>query len=141
MKKISLLVAAFVLFLGIQSKSSAQNIFYEALKTCENYSQAGVAGYNNETFGIQITLQKARNNKCVYKEKIYQGNDYQMLTCNFDEVQLPFLSSSMEKFYNTYKKEIAKNRVFEAKMTTNAEIFEKYLINTKFCDITHSKKK
>ncbi len=140
MKKTSLLLVIFALFFSFQPKLNAQQMFYEALKTCEKYSQSGTAGYKNETFGIQITLEKAKNNKCVYKEKIFQGADYQMLTCNFDQAQLPFLSGSMERYYNAYKKEIAKNKIFEAKMTTNGEIFQKYLIDKKYCQVTHSKK-
>lgn len=141
MKKISLLLLFFCfIFLGMYSKLNAQSTFYQALKTCENYKQEGVVEHDREFFTIQVTLQKARNNKCVYSEKISQGKDYQTLTCNFDMAQLPFLSDSMERFNNTFKTEIAKNRIFEAKMTTNGEIFQKYLIDKKYCQITHSKK-
>mgnify|MGYP003518574584 FL=1 len=49
------------------------------------------------------------------------------------------MSSSMEKFNSEFKKQIAKNKIFEAKMTSNGEIFNKYLANPQFCTITHSK--
>lgn len=119
---------------------NAQSSFTQALKTCETYEQVGTIDHNNEHFSIQVNLEK-KGDKCVYREKIFQGKDYQMLTCNFDKAQLPFLSDSMQRFNDTFKKEIAKNRIFEAKMTTNGEIFQKYLIDKHICQITHSKKK
>lgn len=140
MKKISLSVFILgILFLSVCSKINAQNNFSQALKTCETYLQAGVVEHQQEYFNVQISLDK-KGEKCVYKEKIYQGKDYQMLTCNFDKGQLPFLADSMQKFNETFKKEIAKNKIFEAKMTTNGEIFQKYLIDKHICQITHSKK-
>ena len=63
-----------------------------------------------------------------------------MLTCNFDKDQLLFMSDSMEKYSGIFKKELAKNKIFEAKMTTNGEVFQKYLANPKYCRITTSKK-
>lgn len=137
MKK-SLLVLLFMTFCLTNISIAAE--FPQALKTCEKFSQVGSASYNNEIFNISITLDKAKNGKCVYKEKIYQGKDYQMLTCNFDSGQLPALSASMETYNNKYKKEISKNKIFEAKMTTNADVFQKFLSNPKYCTITHSKK-
>ncbi len=140
MKKISFLVLVLgLLFFGYNSKINAQNQFYKSIKTCENYSLQGSAEYNREIFNILVTLEK-KGDKCVYKEKIFQGKNYQMLTCNFDKAQLPFLSDSMERFTNAFKKEIAKNNIFEAKMSTNGEIFQKYLVDKKYCQITHSKK-
>ncbi len=118
----------------------AETNFTKALRTCEKYSQTGTIPYKNEIFSIDISLDK-KVNKCVYKEKIYQGANWQMLTCEFDKGQLPFLANSMSSFANEYKKDIAKNKIFEAKMTTNAEIFQKYLIDPKYCAITHQKKK
>lgn len=141
MKKISLsLFILGVIFLGVCSKINAQNSFPQSLKTCETYEQAGVIEHNKDYFSVQINLDK-KGEKCVYKEKIYQGKDYQMLTCNFDKSHLPFLSDSMQRFNDAFKKEIAKNKIFEAKMTTNGEIFQKYLIDKSICQITHSSKK
>jgi len=122
------------------SKAFMEPKFYEAIATCEEYSKQGSIEHKNETFNILVTLNK-KGNKCVYKEKIYQDKDYQMLTCNFDDKQLNFLSNSMKNFTNTFPAQIAKNNIFEAKMTTNGEIFQKYLIDPQYCQITHSKKK
>ena len=141
MKKIFL-----ILFFSIVTSLLSQNFafclesgFSRALKNCDKYSLNGAIPYNGEVFNLLITLNKGKNDKCVYKEKIYQDKNYQMLTCNFTKSQLSFMSSSMEKFNSEFKKQIAKNKIFEAKMTSNGEIFNKYLANPQFCTITHSK--
>lgn len=140
MKKNFIITFVFVAFISLIfcGVSIAQTDFSKALRTCETYRQDGSITHNGEVFNLTITLDKSRN-KCVYKEKIYQGKKYQMLTCNFDSGQLPAMADSMDKFTNYYKKEIAKNKIFEAKMTTNGEVFQKYLANPKYCTITHSK--
>lgn len=130
---------AFIVFL-INSSAFAQLPFYEAVATCEEYKQEGSIDYSGETFDITITLNKTKNNKCIYKEKIHQNKSYQMLNCEFSKNQLGFLADSMKRFNQEFAKQIAKNRIFEAKMTTNGEIFQKYLVNPNFCTITHSKK-
>ena len=141
MKKISFLIilTVFCTVSGCYTAFAMQTNFSKALKTCEKFSQTGSIEKNNEVFNLLITLEKAKNGKCVYKEKIYQGKEYQMLTCNFDEGQLPFMSSSMEKYSEIFKKELAKNNIYEAKLTSNGEVFQKYLANPKYCIITHSK--
>ena len=144
MKKIAIFSVTVVLFLicfFCNQLSVAQSYFPQAIKTCEKYSQDGSASYNNETFGILITLQKSKNDMCTYKEKIYQGNEYQMLTCNFHSSQLADISDSMTRYNDTFRTEIAKNRIFEAKMTTNGEVFQKYLANPKYCKITTNSNK
>ncbi len=140
MKKTLIIGFVFVAFICFVSCniSFAQTDFSKALRTCETFRQDGSITHNGEVFNLTITLDKSRN-KCVYKEKIHQGKKYQMLTCNFDNNQLPAMADSMDKFTNYYKKEIAKNKIFEAKMTTNGEVFQKYLANPKYCSITHSK--
>ena len=140
MKKILIIGFVFLTLIStiFCSISIAQTEFSKALRTCETYRQDGSITHNGEVFDLTITLDKSRN-KCVYKEKIYQGKKYQMLTCNFENGQLPAIADSMEKYTNFYKKEIAKNKIFEAKMTTNGEVFQKYLANPKYCTITHSK--
>ena len=140
MKKILIIGFVFLTLIStiFCSISIAQTEFSKALRTCETYRQDGSIAHNGEVFDLTITLDKSRN-KCVYKEKIYQGKKYQMLTCNFENGQLPAIADSMEKYTNFYKKEIAKNKIFEAKMTTNGEVFQKYLANPKYCTITHSK--
>lgn len=138
MKKIA--ITALLLISSIISlKTYAFLNFSQALMSCENYSKEGTVQYKNETFNLLITLNKSKN-KCIYKEKIYQNTDYQMLTCNFEKSQLDFLSKSMEEYNRTFKKEITKNPIYEAKMTSNGQIFQKYLIDPKYCKITHSKK-
>jgi len=145
MKKVvilSLFIALFsVSYFVLNQYAVALDYFPTAVKTCEKYSQEGTASNKNETFNILVTLQKSKNNMCTYKEKIYRGNDFQMLTCNFDSAQLEDISASMHKYNEIFKKEIAKNRIFEAKMTTNGEVFQKYLTNPKNCQITTSGKK
>ena len=134
MKKI---LTALVISLSL---SALAQPFYEALEFCSPYSQDGGAVHEGQYFNILITLEKSKN-KCVYKEKIYQNDKFQMLTCNFDKSTLPWLSESMKRFNEAYKKEISKNTIFEAKMTLNGEIFENYLIKPEYCSISHSSKK
>ena len=139
MKKILFLFIIFSFICSFGVAFAMQTNFSRALSTCENYSQHGSIAHEGEIFNILVTLEK-KADKCVYKEKIYQGKEYQMLTCHFDKEQLPAMTKSMEKYSELFKKELAKNKIFEAKMTTNGEVFNKYLANPKYCQITHSKK-
>ncbi len=134
-------LTAFFVFLGLGLffQAFAENNFSKALRTCESYSKDGVIPYNGENFNISITLNKALKGMCTYKEKIHQPTGYQLLTCNFSKQQLPFVADSMERYNQYYKKPIAQNPIFEAKMTTNGEVFEKFLANPEICQITYKK--
>ena len=126
MKKISFFIfLAGVLLLSANLESNAQNTFSGAVATCEEYFQEGVIEYNKEPFSISVSLKPLKNGACEYKEKIFQGKKYQMLTCEFEKAQLGFISDSMQRFNDTFKTEIAKNKIFEAKMTSNGEVFQK----------------
>ncbi len=127
-----------MVLISIFTKCVAQNPFSDAMRTCETYSKQGSIPYDNENFGVLITLQK-KGDKCVYKEKIFQDKKSQTLTCNFQQHQWAPIADSMEKFNTAFKKEIIKNPIFEAKLTTNGEVFQKYLADPKNCSITHSK--
>lgn len=140
MKKTLLKLLIFIFVFSIADVAFAETEFVKSLRTCEKYSQTGSVRYNDEIFNLTITLDPKTNNRCQYKEKITQGNDYELLTCYFDKTQLPFMAESMQKFSDLYKKELIKNKIYEAKMTTNAEVFNKYLANPKYCTITHSKR-
>ncbi len=139
-KNLFFIISTICIIFGTYSVYAMQTKFSKALLTCENYSQTGSIEKNNEIFNLLITLEKTKNGNCIYKEKIYQGKDYQMLNCNFDKSQLPFMSKSMENYSETFKKQMEKNPIFEAKMTANGQIFQKYLANPKYCNITYSKK-
>ena len=125
MKKILSIISIVLLFCAVTMKIYAQSDFIKAIKTCESYSQDGAIEHDGEVFNIRITLDKAKDNKCIYREKIYQ---------------VDFIANSMTRFSDMFKKQIAKNRIFEAKLTTNGEVFQKYLANPQYCKITHSKK-
>lgn len=140
MKKTLLKAFLFIFVFSTVNIAFAETDFVKALRTCEKYSQTGTVSHSSEVFTLTITLDPKANNRCQYKEKISQGKDFELLTCNFDKAQLPFMAESMQKFSNIYKKEMLKNKIYEAKMTTNAEVFNKYLANPKYCTITHSKK-
>lgn len=140
MRKRVLITISATLFIFSAFIANAQISFPQAIKTCENYSKEGSISHNGEVFNLLITLSKARNNKCIYKEKIYQNKEFQMLTCEFNQTQQDFISDSMNNFNEKFKKEIAKNNIFEAKLTTNAEVFQKYLADPQYCEITYSKK-
>lgn len=137
MKK-TLFLAAILLFSSLQVFGETE--FSKAMLNCDSYSQDGAIPYNGQTFNLKITLQKSKG-KCVYKEKIYQNIGYEQLTCNFDKDGMKYISNSMSEFADVYKKEIAKNKIFEAKLTSNADVFQKYLVEKKYCQISHFKKK
>lgn len=140
MKKTTLYVLSLALLFFVSAvKANAQTEFIKAISTCEKYSQDGSITRNGETFDILITLNKARNGECIYKEKIYQGKESQTLNCTFNKNQLEFIKNSMTEFTKTFSKQISKNRIFEAKLTTNGEVFQKYLVNPNYCNITTSK--
>lgn len=139
MKKIFLALTVF-LFTSLILVANAQIQFYEAIKNCQEYKKDGSITRQAETFNILITLNKAKGDKCIYKEKIYQNKEYQMLTCEFKQHHQDFISDSMKNFNNKYKNEISKNSIFEAKLTTNVEVFQKYLVDPAICNITYSKK-
>ena len=134
----------FVCFIGLLSLITcgvyAQNSFTTALRTCDNYSQLGGVELGSEYYNILIALNKNKKT-CTYKEKIYQTSGYQQLTCNFQTEQLGKIADIMDNFVTAYKKEISKNKIYEAKLTNSAEIFENYLINPKYCQVTKSKAK
>lgn len=132
----------FILMTVIISCSCAfaETNFTRALANCSNYSQEGSIPFQGEIFNIKITLQKGKNGTCTYKEKIYQDIGYEQLTCNFDKNQLQFITKSMIEFSNLFKNEIAKNKIFEAKLSSNGVVFQKYLIEPKICSISHFKK-
>ncbi len=138
MKKFKVIFAVFVLF-SIFSPVFAENNFSNALRNCGKYSKDGVIPYENQNFNVSINLEKSIKGGCIYKEKIHQDIGYELLTCNFTKNQLPYIADSMERFNQYYKKEIAKNSIFEAKMTSNGEVFEKYLANPAICNITYKK--
>ena len=140
MKKIVLSCLTISLSMLSIAQTYAQTAFVEAIKTCENYKKEGSIKHQGEVYNLTITLNKAKGNKCIYKEKIHQDKKFQMLTCEFKQTQQDFIEDSMSRFSDTFKKEIAKNEIFEAKLTTNAEVFQKYLVDQTLCQITYSKK-
>jgi len=140
MKKI-LFLSALLGLIFISSQADANQMkFHEAIKTCETFEQLGAIPYKSQIFDIKVNIEKKRN-KCVYTEKIFQGKDYHLLTCNFKMEDLDYISNSMKRFTESYPKQMEKNRIFEAKMTTNAEIYNNYVADPKYCTITNSLKK
>ncbi len=138
MKKIQ--IAVFIFFsVCTFLQVYAENNFSKALRNCDNYTKEGVIPFNNQNFNISISLNKNMKGVCVYKEKIHQPIGYQLLTCNFSKGQLPHIADSMERYNQFFKKEIAQNNIFEAKMSTNGEVFKDYLANPAICNITYKK--
>lgn len=142
MKKIifAISIISLVTLSALALEEKLQTSFTQAIKTCENYTKEGSSIFEGEEFDITITLNKTKKG-CIYNEKISQGKNYQALTCNFSERQLNFIHDSMERYSAFFKKEIAKKPIFEAKLTNNGEVFQKYLIDPEICKITYSKKK
>ncbi|MBQ4646393.1 MAG: hypothetical protein IJB79_03500 [Candidatus Gastranaerophilales bacterium] len=140
MKKIFLLALLVSTFTVFAIKTTAQTTFIKSIKTCEDFSEKSTLFHNGEAFDVLITLNKTKTNKCIYREKIYQNKDYQMLTCEFEQNQQDFIVDSMTRFTKMFEKQISKNKIFEAKLTNNGEVFQKYLANPQYCKITYSKK-
>lgn len=119
---------------------SKESEFSKAIKTCQNYTKNQDIIRGGEFFNIKVSLEN-KGNACVYKEKISQGDEFFVLTCNFSKNVLNYLSGQMEIYNDTYKNQIAKENIFEAKMTNNPAILDKYLSNPQYCNITTSKSK
>ncbi len=132
------LVAVFVFFTCSVSfaKDSA---FSTAIETCQKYSKSGDIARNGEVYNLLITLEN-KGNHCQYKEKITYGTNYSLLTCNFPKSALSYLANSMREYNDNFQPQIAKDNIYEAKLTNNYYIFEKYLANPQYCSITGSKK-
>ena len=134
-------IVLFFSILILQNRAFCQTEFLNALKTCENFTQEGSIEKNNELYNLKITLKKLKNDKCQYREKITQAIQEQTLICNFNKEQIYFITNSMLEFYKAFPKEIAKNKIFEAKLSTNGVIFQKYLIDKNYCTIEQLKRK
>lgn len=141
MKKISLLVCLVLLYACCvcHIAYSASSSFSYSLKSCQKYSKSADITRNGETYNMTITLDNKGNN-CIYKEHVSQGPDFATLTCTFPKDALSFLSSTMEKYNDDFKVQIQKEPIFEAKMTNNNIIFQKYLADPHYCKITNSNK-
>ena len=120
MKKI--VFNSFIVFtLLLSACVFAQNSFTKALRTCEKYSQLGGVALGDQYYNILITLDKNKKS-CTYNEKIYQSSGYQLLSCNFKTEQLGTIADIMDNFTEAYKKEVAKNKIYEAKLTNTRNI-------------------
>ena len=139
MKKSLLVIFVFTSFC---LSAIAEDIsFPAALKNCDKFHITDSASYNGMFYDVTISLDKTKN-YCVYKEKIAKtAKEYSLLTCNFDMRLMDTLSQKMQKFNDKYKKELAKKPLFRAKMTSNKEIFEEYIVNPAYCKVTTYPKK
>lgn len=133
------LVAVIFIFTcpGSLAKDST---FSKAIETCQKYSKSGDIARNGEVYNLLITLEN-KGNHCQYKEKITYGVNYSLLTCNFPKTSLSYLANSMREYNDNFQAQIAKDNIYEAKLTNNYYIFEKYLANPQYCNITGSKTK
>ena len=138
MKKFQAVFLLVIVF-SIFSPVFAENNFSKALRNCGKYTKNGVIPYKNQNFNVSISLEKNLKGACIYKEKVYQSSGFELLTCNFNKNQLPIIADSMERYNQYYKNQIAQNDIFEAKMTTNGEVFGEYLANPAICNITYKK--
>lgn len=140
-KNLLFIFIASTLFLGLFNIAFAQTNFTKALSTCEEYSQKGIIVHQNEAYTVQVTLQKGKKDNCVYKEKITIGQNIHLLTCTFNKMQTDNIAKTMNEFSEKYKTHMIKNPIFEAKLSTNAEIFQAYLTNHNYCQISgHTEK-
>ena len=141
MKKITIF-AIFVIFsLFTIISAFAETEFTRALSTCSPYTLNGSIPYQGQIFNLKISLQKGKGDKCTYKERIYQDIGYEELVCNFSNEQLKSITASMIEYSDTFKKELLKNKIFEAKLSSNAVVFQNYLVEPHICKINYSKKK
>ena len=142
MKKIYSLICLFTIFSFYTCLASfaGENNFSEALETCKKYSKSENITRNGILYNLTISLESKGNN-CIYKEKISEGNKSSALNCTFSKTILPALATSMKEYNNEFKAQIAKNKIYEAKMTNNYTIFKEYLANPQYCNITTSSTK
>ena len=132
-------VLLFTMFFNINAYADESN-FARALRTCNPYILDDSLTRNGQTFNIAVSLEKSKKKSCIYKEKIYQGIEYQMLTCDINNDNLSQIADIMEKHYQNHKQEIQKERIFEAKMTSNNELLKTFLSDPKRCNITYASK-
>ena len=134
MKK-TIILSLVILFSTMQAFCETQ--FTKALTNCSPYSINGTIPFQGEVYNLKISLQKSKG-LCNYKERIFQDTGYQELVCNFNTEQTKSIAASMAEFSTKYKNQLEKNKIFEAKLTSNPVVFEKYLINPSICEITQS---
>lgn len=142
MKKSFLYLCLVILLLfGFSASALCEELsFSDALKTCKKYYKQQELPRFGTSFTLTISLENKSGN-CVYKEKISQGEDYNLLTCNFPKTSLDFISKTMEDYNAQYKTEIAKEKIFEAKMSSSNVMMDKYLGDPKYCKITGARAK
>lgn len=136
MKKIAILSFAFSFFL-LNANVYATD-FSNAIKVCAPFSASENIYKTDSVVNLKITLEK-KANKCIYKEKITFSSGSHLMTCSFNQSDLESISLAMEEYYRADKAELDKNKIFQAKMTSNDKLFEKYLTNPKYCNITADK--
>jgi len=134
MKKIAILsfiISSMLTFGGVFASD-----FSKAIKTCASFSDSKDITISGKITNLAISLNK-KGNKCIYKEKITQSIYTHLLTCTFEEKNLQQLSILMEEYYQQNKAALDKNKIFQAKMSSNSELFEHFLANPKYCNITN----
>lgn len=136
MKKFLIILPIIGLTFAMATSAFAETAFSRAIATCEEYNQNGIIVHQNEAYSINVSLKKAKKNKCTYKEQISVGKNVHTLTCNFAQNQMKDISYSMSKFSEQFKSQMQKNPIYESKLSTNPEIFQKYLTDPQYCTIS-----
>ena len=136
MKKIAILSFVFSFFL-LNTNAFASD-FSKAIKTCAPFSAVEDIYKTNAIVNLKITLEK-KGNKCIYKENITFSAGSHLMTCMFEQSDLETISLAMEEYYRADKAALDRNKIFQAKMTSNDRLFEKYLTNPKYCNIAADK--
>lgn len=136
MKKNLFIIPIIGLVFTINNSVFAETAFSRAIATCDEYSQSGIIVQQNEAYSINVSLKKGKKDKCIYKEQISIGKNVHTLTCNFNQNQTKDISQSMSEFSQRFKSQMQKNPIFESKLSTNSEIFQKYLVDPQYCVIS-----
>lgn len=137
MKKV--LINIFFMSLAVfflSAQVNAETNFSRAIATCEDFNQKEIIVQNNEAYNVSVSLEKGKKNNCIYKEKITIGKNTHLLTCTFDKKAMTEISQLMSDFSNRFKSHMIKNPIYEAKLSTNAEIFQRYLTDIQYCKIS-----
>jgi len=136
----------YTLFAGLICTLSSNVAFGEtnfsrAIATCENFKQSEILIHQNEAYNVTVTLEKNKKNQCVYQEKITIGKNIHLLTCSFGQKEMKHISQLMSDFSNRFKVHMQNHPLYEAKLSTNSEIFQKYLTDNTYCKISGSQSK
>lgn len=101
MKKATIAVALFILFLGSLSCVFAATYtkfsskFIKNFQDCDKYEETVVSEFENQQFTTTRKILGWRNGMCKYQEVVSSPKDKYQIDCNFTAIQMEDLYNSM----------------------------------------------